>query len=66
MTVTIELPPSLETLALPKALDTRLQSLLSKQDEGVALTNDEREEAEGLVELSEVLSLLKLQSSIPE
>ncbi len=47
---------------LPPAVQNRLQSLLDRQDEGEELTPAEREEAEGLVELAEFLSLLKLRS----
>lgn len=47
---------------LPPAVQNRLQSLLDRQDNGEELTPAEREEAEGLVELVEFLSLLKLRS----
>ena len=47
---------------LPPAVQNRLQSLLDRQDGGEELTTAEREEAEGLVELAEFLSLLKLRS----
>lgn len=47
---------------LPPAVQKRLQSLLDRQDSGEELTSAEREEAEGLVELAEFLSLLKLRS----
>ena len=36
--------------------------LLDRQDSGKKLTNAERKEAEGLVELAEMLSLLKLKA----
>ena len=58
---TIELPRELVLLQLPDAVHARLQSLLDRQDAGEALTDEEREEAEGLVELAEFLSLLNLQ-----
>jgi hypothetical protein len=45
---------------LPPAVQKRLQTLLDRQDQGEELTL--REEAEGLVELAEFLSLLKLRS----
>jgi hypothetical protein len=47
---------------LPDALQQRLQYLLDRQDEGYPLTEAERAEAEGLVKLSEFLSLLHLRS----
>ncbi|HSH03783.1 MAG TPA: hypothetical protein VLL52_14810 [Anaerolineae bacterium] len=47
---------------LPSAVHARLQHLLDRQDNGVLLTNDERKEAEGLVELAEFLSLLQLRA----
>jgi hypothetical protein len=47
---------------LPVAVQKRLQTLLDRQDQGEELTVSEREEAEGLVELAEFLSLLKLRS----
>lgn len=47
---------------LPPAVQQRLQTLLDRQDRGEELTVAERQEAEGLVELAEFLSLLKLRS----
>jgi hypothetical protein len=47
---------------LPGGVQKRLQSLLDKQDFGTLLTNEEKSEAEGLVELAEWLSLLKLRA----
>ena len=47
---------------LPDALQQRLHFLLDRQDEGMPLTDTERAEAEGLVELAEFLSLLQLRS----
>jgi hypothetical protein len=55
--VNVELP------WLPEGVDRRLHSLLDKQDQGESLTEDERAEAEGLVELSEFLTLLRLRAS---
>ena len=63
MTVTLEvdLPDDLSRLRLPRALSNRLQRLLDRQDAGLPLTAEEREEAEGLVDLAEFLSLLRLR-----
>jgi hypothetical protein len=36
--------------------------LLDKQDEGTPLTGPEQREAEGLVDLAELLSLLRMRS----
>jgi hypothetical protein len=58
--VELELPSELAQLTLPEGVDRRLHFLLDKQDRGEALSSDERAEAEGLVELADLLSLLKL------
>ena len=60
--IEVEMPGDLARFRLPKGVQQRLQTLLDKQDQGNALTAAERREAEGLVELSEVLSLLRLRS----
>ncbi len=59
---TIEIPVELAHFQLPEAVHERLQFLLDRQDVGEALTQAERQEAEGLVELAEFLSLLRLRS----
>ena len=59
----IEVPVELARFQLPEAVQARLHLLLDRQDEGQALTQGERQEAEGLVELSEFLSLLRLRST---
>lgn len=58
----LSLPDDLARLALPVGVQRRLHALLDKQDAGVPLTADERSEAEGLVDLADLLSLLKLRS----
>ena len=60
--VQIELPAELDELRFPKALDRRLKYLLDRQDDGKPLTGSEREEAEGLVDIAELLTLLRLKS----
>lgn len=60
--VQIELPVALDQFKLPEGVNDRLQELLSRQDQGIALTASERKEAEGLVELAELLSLLRLRA----
>lgn len=62
MLTTIELPADLGRFRLPEAVQARLQQLLDKQDAGDELTQEEREEAEGLVELAELLSYLRLRA----
>ena len=57
----VEIPDEVAQFRLPSAVQARLQHLLDKQDGGEALTVDERAEAEGLVELAEFLSLLRLR-----
>jgi hypothetical protein len=63
MLATIELPPEIIHFKLPPAVEARLQHFLDKQDAGEVLSPDERKEAEGLVELAEFLSLLRLRST---
>ena len=60
--VTLELPDDLERFRLPRGVDERLQGLLDRQDRGEELSPDERREAEGLVDLAELLSLLRLRA----
>lgn len=62
MTEVIEIPVSLTYFQLPEAVQTRLQFLLDRQDAGEELTLAERNEAQGLVDLAEFLSLLSLRS----
>lgn len=62
MAETIEIPIELAHFQLPEAVQERLQFLLNRQDAGEVLTQAERREAEGLVELVEFLSLLYLRS----
>ena len=59
--VEIEMPAGLDQFRLPPALNERLQDLLDRQDRGETLTPNEGKEAEGLVDLAELLSLLRLR-----
>jgi hypothetical protein len=59
----VELPEDLARLALPEGVDRRLHALLDRQEFGDPLTGDERVEAEGLVDLADFLTLLRLRSS---
>jgi hypothetical protein len=62
LTLELELPADLARFQLPEAVAARLQSILNRQDAGQPLTPEEREEAAGLVNLSEFLSLLRLRA----
>jgi hypothetical protein len=58
----LELPDDLARLRLPEGVQQRLTELLDKQDIGTPLTDAERREAEGLVDVAELLSLLRMRS----
>ncbi|MEW6756047.1 MAG: hypothetical protein AB1505_34475 [Candidatus Latescibacterota bacterium] len=60
--VEIEMPDDLSRFSLPDGVDARLQELFDRQESGEVLTAAERKEAEGLVDLAELLSLLKLRT----
>jgi hypothetical protein len=62
LTIDVELPADLARLRLPVAVAARLQSLLDRQDAGDSLTADERAEAEGLADLADLLTLLRLRA----
>ena len=62
LTIDIDLPAELDRIRLPKAVAARLQTLLDRQDSGQPLTDSEREEAQGLVDLAEFLTLLRLRA----
>jgi hypothetical protein len=61
LTIDVEFPGDLDRFRLPAAVAARLQSLLDCQDSGRPLTPEERAEAEGLVNLAEFLTLLRLR-----
>jgi hypothetical protein len=60
--IQLEMPADLVRFRLPKGVDERLQNLLDRQDQGEELATAERLEAEGLVNLAELLSLLRLRA----
>ena len=62
LTLDIDLPGDLARFRLPDAVAARLQTLLDRQDAGQPLTPLERDEAEGLVNLAELLTLLRLRA----
>ena len=57
----VELVTSVADLRFPQKIDAHLQTLMDRNTEG-QLTEVEREELEALVELSETLSLLRVQA----
>jgi hypothetical protein len=61
--VELELPEDMAGLMLPEGVDRRLHALLDKQGRGEPLTEDEVAEAEGLVNLADLLSLIRLRAS---
>ena len=62
LTIDVDLPADLTRLRLPAAVASRLQGLLDRQDAGHPLTSDERAEAEGLADLADLLTLLRLRA----
>lgn len=62
--VELDLPADWRRFRMPSALERRLQSLLDKQDHSGKLPPTERREAEALVELSEMLSLMKIRARV--
>ena len=62
VSIRLEVPDDLADFRLPAGVNARLQRLLDRQDRGVRLSEAERREAEGLVNLADFLSLLRLRS----
>ncbi len=62
VTMEVELPDNLAEFRLPEGVQRRLQDLLDRQDGGEELSPEERQEAEGLVDLAEWLSLVRLRA----
>ena len=62
LTIEVDLPADLARFRLPQAVAARLQTLLDRQDSGEPLTAAESDEAEGLVNLAEFLTLLRLRA----
>ncbi len=61
-TIELTLPSHLAQFTLPEGVRRRLDTLLDRQDQGQVLSAEESMEAEGLVDLAEFLSLLKLRA----
>jgi hypothetical protein len=62
VSIKLPIPAALSGFKLPAGVRRRFTALLDQQDSGNILSAAERREAEGLVELAEFLSLLKLQA----
>jgi len=60
--VELDVPRDWRKFRLPPALHNRLHELLDRQDDQGKLTPHERREAEALVELVDMLSLMKLRA----
>ncbi len=58
----VPFPADMGRFRLPEAVAARLRSLLDRQDSGQPLTPEERAEAEGLVNLAELLTTLRLRA----
>lgn len=58
----VEVPEELAHFRLPVSVQARLDELLGRQDRGIALNDSEKGEAEGLVDVAEFLSLLRLRA----
>jgi hypothetical protein len=58
----VDLPEDLARFRLPDGVNARLRSLLDRQDAGEERTPAEHEEASGLVQMAELLSLLRLRA----
>ncbi len=62
MLIELQVPGDLARFQLPTGVQSRLQELLDRQDGGHPLSEAERSEAEGLVSLAELLTLLRLRA----
>lgn len=62
MAETIEIPIELTHFQFSEGVRDRLNWLLDRQDAGEMLTQSERSDAEGLVELMEFISLIRLRA----
>ena len=60
--IQLDMPDDLARFRLPDGVQRRLQDLLDRQDRGECLSADEHCEAEGLVNLAELLSLLRARA----
>ena len=61
----VEMPGDLARFRLPGGVQERLQELLDRQDSGEKLTAEEKREAEGLVEVADLLSSIYVRWVMP-
>ena len=64
--VELELPEDWQALRRPEALQERLENLLDLQDMQGSLCSPERREAEALVQLIDMLALLRLRADVAQ
>ena len=60
--IEVEVPDELAKFRLPAGVQARLKDLLDRQDAGHTLSAAEKSEAEGLVNLAELFTLLRLRA----
>jgi hypothetical protein len=60
--VELEMPDGLARFRMPSGVDARRSELLDRQDREESLSVAKRQEDEGLVNLAETLSLLRLRA----
>ena len=60
--IELEVPDELARFHLPAGVHSRLQELLDRQDAGQVLTAAEKSEADGLVNLAELFTLIRLRA----
>ena len=60
--VEIEMPASSAHFKLPAGVNRRLQELQDRQAQGDTLSDLERREVEGLIELADFFSLLRIRA----
>ena len=61
--IEVDVPKDWKHFSMPPALNERLQELLDRQDDAGKLSRKERREAEALVKLAEVFSLMKVRAA---
>jgi hypothetical protein len=60
--IELEVPDDVSWFRLPEGVQSRLHELLDRQDQGGSLAAAERREAEGLVTLAELMTLLRFRA----
>jgi hypothetical protein len=60
--IRFEMPDDFSRFRLPEPVQRRLQSLLDLQDRGGSLSKEQREEAEALVNVVDLLTFLRLRA----